>query len=74
MKVRSGASTSDPQIKTSQLSAEEKKNAYNQTYAVLKKGTKITLRGVIRRSDTEYWGKIASGYVCLMSGSKKYVK
>ena len=74
MKVRDGASTSNPQIKTSKLTADEKKIAYNQTYAVLKKGSKITLRGVVRRSDKEYWGKIGSGYVCLMTASKTYAK
>ena len=74
MKVRSGASTNDPQIKTTALLSDDKKNAYNQTYAVLKKGTKVILRGVIKRGDKEYWGKIASGYICLMSGTTKYAK
>ncbi len=74
MKVRSGAGTNYAQVKTSSLSANDKKNAYNQTYAVLKKGTKITLKDVVKKSSTEYWGKIESGYVCLMSGSTKYAK
>lgn len=74
MKVRSGAGTNYVQVKTSSLSANDKKNAYNQTYAVLKKGTKIKLKDVVKKSSTEYWGKIESGYVCLMSGSTKYAK
>lgn len=74
MKVRAGATAGAPQLKTSALTASDKKNAYNQTYAVLKKGTKITLRGVVKIGTNEYWGRIASGYVCLKTSSKVYVK
>ena len=74
MKVRKGATGAAPQLKTSELAAADKKYAYNQTYAVLKKGTKITLRGVVKLDSKEYWGKIASGYVCLKTASKTYVK
>ena len=74
MKVRSGAGSNYSQLKNFQLTATDKKNAYNQTYAVLKKGTKITPTKVVKNSSTEYWGKISSGYVCLMSGTTKYAK
>ena len=74
MKVRKGATGAAPQLKTSELTATDKKYAYNQTYAVLKKGTKITLRGVVKLNSKEYWGKIASGYVCLKTALKTYVK
>lgn len=74
MKVRSGATGGAPQLKYSALNAADKKNAYKQTWAVLKKGTKITLRGVVKLSDKEYWGRIASGYVCLKTAAKTYVK
>jgi hypothetical protein len=74
MKVRTGAGTNYKQKTYAALTADGKKHAYKQIYAVLKKGTKVTLQSVTKKSDTEYWGKIPSGYICLKSGSKIYVK
>ena len=73
MKVRTGAGANYSQVKTSQLSSSEKANSFNQTYAVLKKGTKIKLKDVKFNSGS-YWGKIESGWVCLKTSSKTYVK
>lgn len=74
MKVRSGAGSGYVQKYYSQLTADGKKNAYNQTYAVLKKGTKVTLIKVIKKSNTEIWGQIPSGYVALRVGNTYYAK
>lgn len=74
MKVRAGAGTNYVQKKYTQLTADGKKNAYKQTYAVLKKGTKVTVQQVIKVSSTEYWAKIPSGYICLYSKNAVYVK
>lgn len=74
MKVRAGAGSNYIQKKYAQLTVDGKKNAYKQNLAVLKKGTKVTIQKVIKNSDTEYWAKIPSGYICLMSGNTIYVK
>lgn len=74
LKVRSGAGTGYAQKKTSALTVKARKSAYNQTYAVLKKGTKITALKVIKKSDKEYWVQIPSGYICAMQQGKKFIK
>ena len=73
MKVRSGAGSQYPQIKYIQLTEAEKKMAYIQTYAVLKKGSKPTVTSTKKNGDAT-WGKIQSGYICLQSGSTIYAK
>jgi uncharacterized protein YraI len=74
VKVRTGAGTSYAQKKYSELTANAKKNAVNQTYACLKSGTVVTVSEVKKISDKEYWGKIPSGWIALMYGGVKYVK
>lgn len=74
LKVRSGAGTGYAQKKTSALTAGGRKSAYNQTYAVLKKGTKVTALKVVKKSDKEYWVQIPSGYICAMQKGEKYIK
>ena len=74
MKVRVGAGTSYLQKKRSQLTPDGKKNSYAQTYAVLKKGTKVTILKVVKYSSNEIWGLIPSGYICLKYGKTTYVK
>ena len=73
MKVRTGAGTSYRWKKRSELTADGKKHAQSGTYAVLKKGTKVTCQKVIK-SGSNIWLKIPSGYVCAKLGSKTYIK
>lgn len=73
MKVRTGAGANYPQKKYSQLSSDGKKNAYNQTYAVFKKGTKITALKVTKVSNTT-WIQCPSGWICAKSGNTIYIK
>lgn len=74
LKVRSGAGTGYAQKKTSSLTVGARKSAYNQTNAVLKRGTKVTALKVIKKSDKEYWVRIPSGYICAMQKGEKYIK
>lgn len=74
LKVRAGAGTNYSQKKRSQLTADGKKHALNETMAVLKNGTRVTVSKVSKLSDKEFWGKIPSGWICLMQNSKAYVK
>lgn len=69
MKVRTSGSTSARQLKRSELTADGKKNALSGTYAVLKKGTKVTCLQI--KGD---WMKIPSGWVCCKEGTKIYIK
>lgn len=72
LKVRAGAGTNYRQKKYSELTADGKKNAYNQTLAVLKKGTKITCKEVIN-NGSDIWLKIPSGYIAGYYQNKVYV-
>jgi hypothetical protein len=72
--VRTGAGKSYRLKQRSELTADGKKNALMQNDACLKTGTKVTVSLVERKSNSEYWGKIPSGWICLMYGGAKYVK
>ena len=74
LKVRSGAGTGYAQKKTSALTVNARKSAYNQTCAVLKRGTKVTALKVVKKSDKEYWIQIPSGYICAMQKGEKFIK
>lgn len=74
MNVRTGAGTKYAIKKLSQLTADGRKHALNQTTAVLKKGTVVTVQEVKKISNKEYWGKIPSGWIALMHNGTKYVK
>ena len=74
MNVRTGAGTKYAIKNLSQLTADGRKHALNQTTAVLKKGTVVTVQEVKKISDKEYWGKIPSGWIALMHNGTKYVK
>ena len=69
MKVRTGPGTNYRWKKRSELTADGKKNAQSGTYAVLKKGTKVTVMQVIGN-----WVRIPSGYVCAKQGGATYIK
>ena len=73
MKVRTGAGTSYRWKKRSELTADEKKHSQTGIYAVLKKGTKVTVLTVTVKGN-DIWIRIPSGYVCAKKGSSKYVK
>lgn len=74
LKVRTGVGTNYKQKLRSQLTADGKAHALNQSYAVLKSGTKVTVSLVEKKSAAEYWGKIPSGWICLMYNGSRYVK
>lgn len=69
LKVRTGPGTNYRQKKRSELTSNAKKFAQSGTYAVLKKGTKVTCQGV-----SGNWIKIPSGYICAKQGKSVYVK
>ena len=74
MNVRTGAGIKYAIKKRTQLSKDGQAHAINQNYACLKKGTVVTVQEVKKISDKEYWGKIPSGWVCLMKNGNKFVK
>jgi hypothetical protein len=74
VKVRASAGITSRWKKRSELSTDGKKNSLNQTNAVLKKGTKITVLKITKKSDKEYWAQIPSGWVALMYNGTKYIK
>lgn len=69
MKVRAGAGTKYRQKKRSELTKDGQANSLNKTYAVLKKGTKVTCKKV-----SNGWMKTPSGWICIKSGDKIYIK
>lgn len=73
LKVRTGAGTNYAQKKKSQLTADGQKNALNETYAVLKKGTKVTVQQV-KTIGNDIWLKIPSGWIAGYYDSELYVK
>ena len=72
MKVRTGPGTGYRQKKRSELTAGGKAHAKNQTYAVLKTGTRVTCQKVVN-TGAETWLQIPSGYVCAVKNGKKYI-
>ena len=75
LKVRSGAGTSYTWKSRNSLTDNAKANSYNQSKAVLKKGTKVTVLEVKELNNGEIWGRIPSGW-CLFktSDGEYYVK
>ena len=69
LKVRTGPGTNYRQKKRSELTANAKQHAQSGTYAVLKKGTKVTCQGIIGN-----WMKVPSGYLCIKQGNSVYIK
>ncbi|MCI6360544.1 MAG: glycoside hydrolase family 25 protein [Eubacterium coprostanoligenes] len=72
LNVRVGAGTNYRQKKTSELTADGRKHALNQTYAVLKKGTKVTCNDIIKKGN-DIWFEIPSGYVAAVFNGKTYI-
>lgn len=73
LNVRNGAGTNYNKKLYNELTADGKKHAYNQTNAVLKKGTKVTCKDIIIK-DSEIWIEIPSGFVCANYNGKEYIK
>lgn len=76
MAVRTGAGIKYPQKKFKDLTINAKKNALykgRNDEAVLKSGTVVTAK-IVKVSESEYWMKIPSGYVCLEKGGRVYAK
>lgn len=74
MKVRTGAGKSYRWKKRSELTADGRKHAQAGIYAVLKKGTDVTILAVKVLKNGDIWIRIPSGYICAKEGNKKYVK
>lgn len=74
LKVRTGAGTNYRQKKRSELTASGKKHAQSGTYAVLKKGTAVTVQAV-KKNGKQVWVRIPSGWICAKASSGAvYVK
>lgn len=73
VKVRTGAGTHYPQKKKSELTANGQKNALNQPYAVLKRGTKVTAQQ-IKIVGSNIWMRIPSGWIAAQYEGDKYIK
>lgn len=76
MNVRTGAGTSYRKKKVSEVTADARKHCVNKSvnaYAVLKAGTRVTCKKVVKAKNGYVWLQIPSGYVCAYNGSKKYV-
>lgn len=72
LKVRTGAGTNYRQKKRSELTAGGKKAAKVGTYAVLKKGTRVTVKAV-KSVGNQVWVQIPSGWICAQIGSTVYL-
>lgn len=73
LNVRMGAGTSYKNKKYSELTKDGRKHALNISNAILKRGTKVTCKNVIKVKD-ETWIEIPSGFICAKYGDKVYVK
>lgn len=72
LKVRCGPAVTYPQTPYKNLTFGERNKAYKRTYAVLKKGSIITVEDIITKSEDESWARIESGYICLSQNGSKY--
>lgn len=73
VKVRNGTGTNYTQKKRNQLTVDGRKHALNQTYAVLKSGTKFTVQQ-IKKNGSDIWVKIPSGWICVYYRNTNYAK
>ena len=73
LKVRKDAGTDKVQKKRTELTADGQKNSYNQEYAVLKTGTKVTCQE-IKNIGSDIWIKILSGWIAGFYQGKEYIK
>lgn len=73
LKVRAGAGINFKQKRYKELTNDGKKNAKIQEMAVLKKGTKVTCKNIIKVKN-EIWLEIPSGFVAGYYDNKYYIK
>ena len=72
MYVRTGAGTNYRIKDVKELSQDGQKHALNKTGpAIYKKGTRFTAKEIIK-TDSGYWAKTPSGFVCIELNNKKY--
>lgn len=74
LKVRSGPGTSYTWLNRNQMTTYGINHSYNQTKAVFKKGTVVEAMEVKKISNTEYWIKTYSGWLCAMTNGDIYIK
>lgn len=72
VKVRTKPSINSPQKYTQDLVGSDKRNAFDQLFAVLRPETQIVVMKVIR-SNGETWIKIPSGYVLASTAKETYI-
>lgn len=73
LKVRTGAGTNYAQMKRAELTTNGKANAKQGVYAVLKTGTKVTIKEITRVSN-DVWVKIPSGWIAVYYNGKVYAQ
>ncbi len=73
LKVRVGAGTNCAQMKRADLTPNGKQNAKQGVYAVLKKGTKVTVKE-ITRIGSDVWVKIPSGWIAVYYNGNVYAQ
>lgn len=74
LNVRENAGTEYKIKKFNQLTIDGKKHAYIQENAVLKKGTKVTCKEIIKKSNGDIWLRIPSGFVVGFYKGEVYIK
>lgn len=72
LNVRHGAGLDHPRKMKNELTAGGQKHATNSKYGVLKKGTIVTCKAVIKEGNN-IWLEIPSGYVCAKQGDKVWI-
>ena len=70
--LRVRKSAGGAQKKRSELTPNARSHSFNQTYAVLKSGTRVTVLA-IKRVGKYTWVKIPSGWVCAVEGGRIYI-
>ena len=74
LKVRSGPGTNYNQKNRNQLTEDGRAHSYNQTKAVLKKGTKVTVLEVKEIDSKNTFIRCASGWLCAINDGTYYIK
>ncbi len=74
LKVRTGPGTNYPQVQYKNLTADGKTHAYNQTQAIFKRGTKITVLEVKKLSDKTTFVRCPSGWLAAIYNGEIYIK